>query len=93
MKLQSRNKKKMKINDGHYLELMDRLYVEICSIEDYLCKHPLTKKMKKVRRLIDNAGLSLAEAYQLVGEESYLKEESKNAIQKVILRRRKGSSD
>jgi hypothetical protein len=85
--------KKNQINDGHYLELMDRLYIQTSSIENYLMTHPLTKKNKKVRKLIDKAGMSLAEAYQIVGHESYLNEDKKNAIQKVILRRRKKSSN
>jgi hypothetical protein len=81
-----------KINDGHYLELMDRLYMGICAIEDHLLGHPLTKKNKKVKKLIDKAGMCLAEAYQIVGEESF-KKEQKNGIQKIILRRRKNSKD
>jgi hypothetical protein len=64
---------KNKINDGHYLELMDRLHVQTCMIEDHLAGHPLTKKIKKVKKLIDSAGMSLAEAYQIVGNESYKK--------------------
>jgi hypothetical protein len=84
---------KHEINDGHYLELMDRLYVQTCMIEDHLASHPLTKKLKKVRKLIDKAGMSLAEAYQIVGYESYINDEKKNAIEKVVLRRRKGSKN
>lgn len=81
---------KNKINDGHYLELMDRLWVQTCIIEDHLRKHPLTKKLKKVRKLIDKAGLSLAEAYQIVGQHEFnLNDEKKNPIKKVILRRHK----
>ena len=38
---------KNKINDGHYLELMDRLHVQTCMIDDHLVSHPLTKKNKK----------------------------------------------
>jgi hypothetical protein len=64
---------KNKINDGHYLELMDRLHVQTCMIEDHLANHPLTKKIKKAKKLIDSAGMSLAEAYQIVGRESYKK--------------------
>ena len=64
---------KNKINDGHYLELMDRLYVQTCMIDDHLVSHPLTKKIKKAKKLIDNALMSLAEAYQIVGNESYKK--------------------
>jgi hypothetical protein len=77
-----------KINDGHYLELMDRLYIEICTVEDHLLCHPLTKKNKKVKKLIDKVGMCLAEAYQIVGDESF-KNDEKNGIQKIILRRRK----
>jgi hypothetical protein len=64
---------KNKINDGHYLELMDRLHVQTCMIDEHLVSHPLTKKIKKVKKLINNALMSLAEAYQIVGSESYEK--------------------
>ena len=80
--------KKNKINDGHYLELMDRIHVQSCMIEDHLINHPLTKKIKKVKKLIDKAGLALAEAYQIVGHKSY-ENEQQNPITKVISRRRK----
>ena len=86
-------KHKSKINDGHYLELMDRLHVQSCMIEDHLVGHPLTKKLKKVKKLIDNAGWSLIEAYQIVGDESLNNEERKNPIKKVVLRRRKKPKD
>lgn len=76
-----------KINDGHYLELMDRLYVKLSEIEEHLMKHPLTPKIKKVKKLIDKAGMSLAEAYQIIGELNFKKNESSNAIHKVVLRR------
>jgi len=64
---------KNKINDGHYLELMDRLHVQTCMIDEHLVSHPLTKKIKKAKKLIDDAVMSLAEAYQIVGNESYKK--------------------
>ena len=64
---------KNKINDGHYLELMDRLHVQTCMIDDHLVSHPLTKKIKKAKNLNDDAVMSLAEAYQIVGSESYEK--------------------
>ncbi len=89
MKKQSKNK----INDGHYLELMDRLYIQTCIIEDHLLNHPLTKKLKKVKKLVDISGMALAEAYQLVGEESFKNDEKKNPISKIVLRRRKNSTD
>jgi hypothetical protein len=68
---------KNKINDGHYLELMDRLHVQTCMIDDHLVSHPLTKKIKKAKKLIDDAVMSLAEAYQIVGNKSYKKQTKK----------------
>jgi hypothetical protein len=68
---------KNKINDGHYLELMDRLHVQTCMIDDHLVSHPLTKKIKKAKKLIDDAVMSLAEAYQIVGNKSYKKQKKK----------------
>jgi 4-diphosphocytidyl-2C-methyl-D-erythritol kinase len=83
--------KKNKINDGHYLELMDRLHVQTCVIEDHLVNHPLTKKIKKVKKLVYRAGLALSEAYQIVGQKSFENDERKNPIKKVVLRRHKDS--
>ena len=57
----------MKINNGHYLELMDRLHVQLCTIEDHLLGHPLTQNEKQVEELIQKASDLLAEAYQVVG--------------------------
>jgi len=85
--------KNNKINDGHYLELMDRLHVQSCMIESHLVNHPLTKKLKKVKNQIDESGWALIEAYQIVGQKSYENDERKNPIKKVILRRRKGSKN
>jgi hypothetical protein len=68
---------KNKINDGHYLELMDRLHVQTCMIDNHLVNHPLTKRIKKVKKHIDDAMMSLAEAYHIVGNESLKKEKKK----------------
>lgn len=32
-----------KINDGHYLELMDRLHIVMSNIDDHILNHPLTE--------------------------------------------------
>lgn len=85
--------KKNDINDGHYLELMDRLHVQTCMIDDHLVNHPLTKKIKKVKKLIDEAEWALLEAYQIVGQKSYENEERKNPIKKVVFGRRKSSKN
>ena len=77
--------KKNKINQGHFLELMDRLHVQSCMIENHLIGHPLTKEIKKVKKLIDDAGWALAEAYQIIGQESIKNYENN----KTLFRRHK----
>ena len=61
------------------------------TIEEHLVNHRLTKKLKKVQKLIDDAQWALLEAYQIVGEKSYENEKRKNPIHKVVFRRRKES--
>lgn len=55
------------INDGHFLELMDRLHVVNCTIEDHITTHPLTNSLPEVKKLIEDAQEKLATAYQIVG--------------------------
>lgn len=58
---------KQKINDGHYLEALDRLHVELDNIDRHLLKHPVFEKHKDVRETVIKAIVKLVEAYQLVG--------------------------
>ena len=55
------------INDGHYLELMDRLHIINCTLEDHLLDHPVTTKYSEVKELIEEAQSKLLTAYQIVG--------------------------
>lgn len=80
---------KNKINDGHYLELMDRLHNQAYMIETFICNHPLTLKKRRLRNLVNDACMLLAEAYQVVGEMDYKRQKKKKPIEKVIFRRRK----
>ena len=57
----------MEINDGHYLELMDRLHVVTSTIEDHIFNHPLTDTLPEVKILIGEAQMKLMQAYQIVG--------------------------
>ena len=60
-------KDRIQINDGHYLELMDRLHVVCCNIDDHILNHPLTEVNKDIQSKIDEALGLLIEAYQMVG--------------------------
>ena len=79
----------MKINDGHYLELLDRLHVIMCNVEEHCIKHPVSKKNKDIRFQLEYALGQLWDAYQQVGDLE--DDKNKNPIEKVILRRHKKS--
>lgn len=72
-------KNKTTINEGHYSELMDRLYIAGDSLSSYCLKHPLAEKEKKVKKKISKALDLLFDAYQLVGvlEDDFLREKEK----------------
>jgi hypothetical protein len=67
MKDKKEKKAKIEINDGHYLELLDRTYVVLCNVQDHLVDHPLAQKKKKIRKKLESAGMILADAYQDIG--------------------------
>jgi hypothetical protein len=81
---------KNKINDGHYLELMDRIHIIMLNIQDHLIDHPLAENEMDVQKKIKKAQNNLWKAYQLVGnkEDSY---EKNKPIAKVISGRHKKS--
>jgi hypothetical protein len=58
---------KNEINDGHYLELMDRLHIIMMNIQDHIVSHPLTENEKDIQKKVEQASSKLWEAYQLVG--------------------------
>jgi len=58
---------KNEINDGHYLELMDRLHIVMMNIQDHILSHPLTENEPDIQNKIEQASSKLFEAYQLVG--------------------------
>ena len=57
----------IEINDGHYLEIMDRLHVQMCVLESHLVEHPIANENKEIKRLIIKAIVSLVQAYQITG--------------------------
>lgn len=59
------------INDGHYLELLDRSWVSIDYIYQFLGSHPLMKKEKKLREIYEKAENALSELYQEIGQLEY----------------------
>ena len=56
-----------KINDGHYLEILDRLHCQMTDIEHHLLEHPVTQKSGELREHIIKAVVNLVKAYQIAG--------------------------
>jgi hypothetical protein len=56
-----------KINDGHYLELMDRLHVIMCTLNDHCVEHPLTESDGELKFQLEYALGRLWDVYQYVG--------------------------
>lgn len=59
------------LNPGHSIELMDRLYVMMNTINDHALQHPFTENYQEVGKLIQEALEKMWEAYQLVGNIEY----------------------
>jgi hypothetical protein len=71
--MSSKKPKKNLINKGHYLELMDRIHIVMCNLNDHILHHPLTENEIEITKKVEEAFSNLWEAYQLVGnkEDSY----------------------
>lgn len=63
--------KKSDINEGHYLELLDRLHVMASMLHDHCLLHPLAEYDKEIYTAIDDALEATNDAYQLVGNKEY----------------------
>jgi hypothetical protein len=61
---------KHKINDGHYLELMDRLHIITCNLNDHCAEHPLAQVDTELKYRIEHILSQLWEVYQVVGNKS-----------------------
>ena len=58
------------INDGHYLELMDRLHVVMCNLNDHCLEHPLAQSDGEIKSKIEYAIEQLWDVYQLTGNKT-----------------------
>jgi hypothetical protein len=70
--------KKNSINQGHYLELMDRIHVLCCTLDEHILNHPLSENEPDIQNKLDSALELLLEAYQIVGNKEISYEEENN---------------
>lgn len=61
---------KQKLNEGHYLELLDRTHVMCCTIDTHLINHPLATQDKEIKFKLEYALGQLFDAYQLIGSKT-----------------------
>lgn len=81
--------KKNKINDGYYVEALDRLFLVTDMMDRFLMDHPVIRQDEEIKKLVKFSIINLLEAYQKIGSSIY--ENEKKGIQKVVLRRRKNT--
>ena len=67
---------KREINEGYYLELMDRLYVLASTLHDHCLQHPLAEYDEEIYNSIEIALEATYDAYQLVGSKEYENEDN-----------------
>ena len=77
--MSSKKPKKNSINQGHYLELMDRIHVLCCTLDEHILNHPLAENEPDIQHKLDMALFLLLEAYQLVGSKEIGYENEDNA--------------
>ena len=63
----------VEINDGHYLELMDRLHVIMCTLNDHCVEHPLCETDNELKLQLEYAVGRLFDTYQYVGNMEKIK--------------------
>lgn len=65
--MKQKKKTEIEINDGHYLELMDRLHVITETLDTHCLNHPLTETDSDIKFHIKYAIGQLMDAYQIIG--------------------------
>ena len=58
----------MKLDDGYYHEMMDRLHVVLSTINDHITSHKVCDEHDDIKSKMNEAEDILAEAYQMVGK-------------------------
>lgn len=64
-----KRKQKESLTEGHYLEMLDRLHIQMSILEDHLIEHEVSKKHDEIRNHLIKSVTNLVQAYQLTGTE------------------------
>jgi hypothetical protein len=69
---------KQKIDQAHYLEMLDRLHVQMSMMEAHLIKHPVTEESEELKRLIIKSLVTLVQASEVIAKLANKKKKAKN---------------
>lgn len=64
----------------HHHEMIDRIHVINCNIEEHLLNHPVVEDNPELKKKIEEASEALGEAYQIAGREWFTHLEKVNKI-------------
>jgi len=59
--------KKLKLYKIDYHEALDRTYITVSMLQDYLLEHPVVEKHKKLKKKLQKAEKHMLEVYQMIG--------------------------
>ena len=59
---------KQKIDKAHYLEMLDRLHVQMIMMEAHLVKHPVAEESEELKRLIIKSLVTLVHASEVTAK-------------------------
>jgi hypothetical protein len=68
-----KKKRKVPLDEFHYHEVIDRLYLIANFLDEALMDHPAVLENKELKKRIKKAVKELAEAYQIAGGVRYTK--------------------
>ena len=59
--------KKIQLDQFHYHEALDRIFLVGQILSDFVVDHPAVKQNPEVKALVESAAQGLADAYQKIG--------------------------
>ena len=65
--MKKKNKKIKGLNEGHYIEAIDRAYIVADQIETILIEHPVIEKHKELMKKVRKAQQHILDVYQMIG--------------------------
>jgi len=71
-------KKKIKLDEFHYHEALDRTHMLLCMVDEHLLEHPVVQNHKQLKIRVEIVGEILAEIYERVGALDFKKFEGKH---------------